>query len=162
MVGEVDSSGELDPASEPLDPLSPVEGDGACPEELVVADEDPSLDRGACAGALSVEVPVEVLWPVRVPDERVARWAPPGAAARVSLSVLPGKALAATAVSTPVRVALPAISQRLARLSRRRAASREREVWWLPDMDLRCEVPVHGWNLSISVCRQRKRRLKGA
>ncbi len=40
------------------------------------------------------------------------------------LAVLPGKALAATSVSTPVRATLPAISQRLTRPSLRRAASR--------------------------------------
>jgi hypothetical protein len=38
--------------------------------------------------------------------------------------VLPGNAWAATSVSTPVRVTLPAISQRLTRVSLRRAASR--------------------------------------
>jgi hypothetical protein len=77
---------------------------------------------------LSVEVPVEVPLPVRVPVVPVELRALREVVARVSLSVLPGKALAATAVSTPVSVALPAISQRLARRSRRRAASREREV----------------------------------
>jgi hypothetical protein len=38
--------------------------------------------------------------------------------------VLPGKALAATSERTPVRVTLPAISQRLMRASLRRALSR--------------------------------------
>jgi hypothetical protein len=141
---ELDSPDELDPASEPLDPCSLVEGEDSCPEEPSVADEDPSLDCGACAGALSVEVPVEVPLPVRVPGGRAERWASPETVARVSLSVLPGKALAATAVNTPVSVALPAISQRLARLSRRRAASREREVWGLPDIDCGAESRCTG------------------
>lgn len=128
-VEEADSPVELASASEPLlDSRSLVEGADADPEALVAVDEDPSLDCGVCAGARSVEVPVEVPLPGRVPDERVARWAPPGAFACVFPSVFPGKALAATAVSTPVSVALAAISRRLARLSRRRAASREREV----------------------------------
>jgi hypothetical protein len=124
---ELDSPAELEPASEPLDPGSPVEGEDSCPEDPSVAEEDPLLDWGACAGALSVEEPVEA--PLAARAARVARWASPEAVARVSFSVLPGKAPAATAVNTPVSVALPAISQRLARLSRRRAASREREVW---------------------------------
>jgi hypothetical protein len=119
-----------DPASEPLELCAPVAGEGSCPEEPSVAEEDPSLDRGACAGAVSVEVPVEVPDPARAPLTPAARWASREAVACVAFSVLPGKALAATAVSTPVSVALPAISQRLARLSRRRAASRVREVWW--------------------------------
>jgi hypothetical protein len=132
---EPDASEELDPAS-PLDPCSPVAGEDSCLEDPSVAEEDPSLDCGACAGALSVEVPVEVPLPVRVPVAPAERWASREAVARVALSVLPGKALAATAVRTPVSVALPAISQRLARLSRRRAASREREVWLgLTDID---------------------------
>ncbi len=122
---------ELEPASEPLELCSLVDGEDSCAEDPSVADEDPSveLDCGACAGALRVEVPVEVPLPVRVPAAPAEWWASREAVARVALSVLPGKALAATAVSTPVRVALPAISQRLARLSRRRAASRVREVW---------------------------------
>ncbi len=130
VADEPDSPAELEPASRPLDPCSPVEGEEADPS---VAEDDLSvvLDCGACAGALSVEVPVEVPLPVCVPPAPAERCASPEAVARVCFSVLPGKALAATAVSTPVSVALPAISQRLARRSRRRAASREREVWWL-------------------------------
>jgi hypothetical protein len=141
VAGEPDSPDELDPASEPLEPCSLVEGEDSCAEDPSVAEEDPSLelDCGACAGAFSVEVPL----PVRVPVAPAARWASREAVARVALSVLPGKALAATAVSTPVRVALPAISHRLARLSRRRAASREREVW-LGLADIYCgEGPGH-------------------
>lgn len=49
-------------------------------------------------------------------------------AALTRLSVFPGKALAATAASTPVRVVLAAIIQRLQRASRRSAASREQGV----------------------------------
>jgi hypothetical protein len=52
-------------------------------------------------------------------------------AALARLSVFPGKALAATAASTPVRVTLAAIIQRLQRASRRSAASRELGVWRL-------------------------------
>jgi hypothetical protein len=158
------------PAPEPLDLCSLVEGEDSCAEDPSVAEEDPSLelDCGACAGALSVEVPVEVPLPVRVPVARVEWWASLAVVARDSLSVLPGKALAATAVSAPVSVALPAISQRLARLSRRRAASREREVWWLPDICRGTESRLHGWKrvpvarvkLSFSVLRKRKQWLK--
>lgn len=43
--------------------------------------------------------------------------------APVVLTVLPGKALAATSANTPVRATEPAISQRFARLSLRSAAS---------------------------------------
>jgi hypothetical protein len=46
------------------------------------------------------------------------------------LTVLPGKALAATSVSTPVRTTLPAISQRLIVWSWRSAASRVWVVWF--------------------------------
>ncbi len=140
---ELDSSEEL--ASEPFDSCAPVAGEDCCAEDPSVAEEDPSLDRGACAGALSVEVPVEVPLPVCVPGAAAERCASREAVARVALSVLPGKALAATAVSTPVSVALPAISQRLARLSRRRAASREREVWLgLTDIDCGAESRCTG------------------
>jgi hypothetical protein len=61
-----------------------------------------------------------------LPLDAVECWAlreVPAALAR--LSVFPGKALAATAVSTPVRVALAAIIQRLQRASRCSAASRD-------------------------------------
>jgi hypothetical protein len=148
VAEELDSPEELEPASEPLDPCSLVDGVDSCAEDPSAAEDDPSvvLDRGTCAGALSVEVPVEALLPVGMPDERAARWARPEAVARVSLSALPGKALAATAVSAPVSAALPAISQRLARLSRRRAASREREVWGLPDIDCAAESRCTGGN----------------
>ena len=143
VADEPDSAAELDPTSEPLDPCSPVEGE----EDPSVAEDDFSvvLDRGAWAGALSVEAPVEVPRPVRVLVAPVERWASRVLVGRVSLTVLPGKALAATAVSTPVSVALPAISQRLARRSRRRAASREREVWLgLVDIERRAESPCTG------------------
>jgi len=149
----------LDPASEPLAPCSPVEGE----EDPSVAEDEPSvvLVCGACLAALSVEVPVEVPL-VGAPVAAVERWSLRALVARVSLSVLPGKALAATAVSTPVSVALPAISQRLARRSRRRAASREREVWLgLTDID-RGGVAVHGRKLGLSVLPERKRWLKRA
>ena len=63
--------------------------------------------------------------------ELPVRWVAVEAFAPAVLNVLPGKALAATAVNTPVRAALPAISQRLQRASRRRATSRERMVWGL-------------------------------
>lgn len=43
-----------------------------------------------------------------------------------ALIVFPGNALAATSVNSPVRATLPAISQRLALVSLRRAASRVR------------------------------------
>ena len=146
VAEEPDSPEELEPASEPLDPCSLVEGVDCSAEDPSVAEDDPSvvLDRGTCAGALSVEAPVEVPLPVRVPGAPAERWASLEAVARVALSVLPGKALAATAVSTPVSVALPAISQRLAWLSRRRAASREREVWVLPDIDCGAESRCTG------------------
>jgi hypothetical protein len=154
---------ELDSEEEPEEE-EPEEEDPSPPDELdseeepeeedpSAAEDDPSvvLECGACAGALSVEVPVEVPLPVRVPVAPVELWALREDVARVSLSVLPGKALAATAVSTPVSVALPAISQRLARRSRRRAASREREVWLgLTDID-RGGVAMHRSKLSLSV-----------
>jgi hypothetical protein len=44
--------------------------------------------------------------------------------APAALTVLPGKALAATSANTPVSAIEPATSQRLARLSLRKAASR--------------------------------------
>jgi hypothetical protein len=138
-----DSPEAPDPASEPLDPCAPVAGADSCAEDPSVAG-DPSLDCGACAGALSVEVPVEVPLLVRVPVAPASRWASREAVARVASSVLPGNALAATAVNTPVRVALPAISQRLARRSRRRAASREREVWGVPDIGCGAESRCTG------------------
>jgi len=47
----------------------------------------------------------------------------PVACPSIELAVLPGKALAATAVNTPVKATLPPISQRLMRASLRRPAS---------------------------------------
>jgi hypothetical protein len=49
------------------------------------------------------------------PDEELPA---PGLPAVLDLIVLPAKALAATSESTPVNTTLPAISQRLVRLSR--------------------------------------------
>jgi hypothetical protein len=66
---------------------------------------------GACAGGCNA--PVEVL------EELVDVWlapeeaCPPAFALVTYLTVLPGNALAATSVSTPVKRTLPAISQRL-------------------------------------------------
>ncbi len=86
------------------------------------------LDCGAWAGGLSApgELPVDREASPELPLDAAERWALLEApAALTRLSVFPGKALAATAVSTPVRVALAAIIQRLQRASRRSAASRE-------------------------------------
>lgn len=59
-----------------------------------------------------------------------------GTAVPEALTVLPGKALAATAASTPVSVTLPATSQRLARTILRKPASR---IWDEPfDVMYRC------------------------
>jgi hypothetical protein len=141
---EEDSPEEPDSLAEELDSVADDEDGDSCAEALdscapvdgVVADSgvfaseaevgcSVVLACGVWAGAVSVEGLVEV----PLEPEPSARCAPPRAfVACVSLSVLPGKALAATAVSAPVRVALPAISQRLARASRRSAASRERGV----------------------------------
>lgn len=106
------------------------------------------LDCGAWAGGwiASEEEPPED--PEALPALRLdaveccALLAAPAALAR--LSVFPGKALAATAVSTPVRVALAAIIQRLQRASRRSAASRELGVWRFSGMSIeRSEVRLH-------------------
>ncbi len=141
----VPDSAELDPDSaEPeLDPAEP-DPDSPVPEAAVPDPDSPvpldpdapaALDWGAWAGAWRepvepVEVPVDE--PAAVPAESLEprcdvaeTWAPDADA----LTVLPGKALAATAVSTPARAVLPAISQRLARASLRIAASRVRVVW---------------------------------
>jgi hypothetical protein len=105
----------------------------------------------SCAGEVSWEgadsLPAEDSWPVLgdepdsgadcggrrepVPDELLLEELPAGSPccpldvfALVDEMVLPGKAWAATSVSTPVSATLPAISQRLVRASLRRAASR--------------------------------------
>lgn len=93
-------------------------------------DSPEALDCGAWAGGCRdleelVEVPLDSLelrWEVESAERCAAL------DAVVAFTVLPGKALAATAVSTPVRAVLPAISQRLERASLRRAASRVRVV----------------------------------
>jgi hypothetical protein len=76
------------------------------------------VDCGACAGGFS-ELDELWVWCVEVLLECpvFAAWAPE------DLIVLPGKALAATAVRTPVKVTLPASSQRLASTSLRSPAS---------------------------------------
>jgi len=70
------------------------------------------LALGACAGGWIGFAALEVL--VLVFFESLAP---------AALTVLPGKALAATSANTPVSVTEPATSQRFARLNRRRAAS---------------------------------------
>ncbi len=97
-------------------------------EDSRVVDAWVPLDCGAWAGGSSAlgEPPVDREASLELPLDAVECWAlreVPAALTR--LSVFPGKALAATAVSTPVRVALAAIVQRLQRASRRSAASRE-------------------------------------
>lgn len=87
---------------------------------------DRGVSEGGCKDFEVLEDPEEVPERCRAAVERWALLEAPTVPAR--LNVLPGNALAATAVSTPVSVALPAISQRLQRLSRRSAASRERGV----------------------------------
>lgn len=76
------------------------------------------VDCGACAGGFS-ELDELWVWCVEVLLECpvFAAWTPE------DLIVLPGKALAATAVRTPVKVTLPASSQRLASTSLRSPAS---------------------------------------
>jgi hypothetical protein len=93
---------------------------GALSAEEPAVVEPPELEPRLWSFAAEPCVPVE-LWPVELCTPLEV------SAALVALSVLPGKALAATAVSTPVRAALPATNLRLARARRRRAASRERE-----------------------------------
>jgi biopolymer transport protein ExbB len=134
---EPDSPAEPDPDgdSAPEEPLCEPEAPASAappaePEPAtdspVAEPASPELDRGAWAGALSVEEPV-------APAERacavpLARWASAGARPWICRSVLPGNAVAAIAVNTPVSAALAASSQRLALRSRRSAASRVREV----------------------------------
>lgn len=90
-----------------------------------VCASDPAcvLVRGAWVGACNCDVLVPALCGsvVRV---RVPRTEP-------VVLLRPGKAVAAAAVNAAVSAALPASSQRLARLSRRSAASRVRVVWRL-------------------------------
>jgi hypothetical protein len=115
--------------------------EGVAEDSVVEAASEAEVDcsvecdvLGGWAGALSAEEPAEVVVEPPAPELRLrgfdAELCVPFEvlAAFVALSVLPGKALAATAVSTPVRAALPASSRRLARVRRRRAASRERGV----------------------------------
>ena len=64
-------------------------------------------------------------------DEDEEAGSPARAARALVVVLLPGNALAAASANTPVRTTLPAISQRLARCSRRRAASR---AWKRGDM----------------------------
>jgi hypothetical protein len=77
------------------------------------------VDCGACAGGFSE---LDELWVCRCVE---VLFECPLFAARAleDLIVLPGKALAATAVSTPVKVTLPASNQRLASTSLRSPAS---------------------------------------
>jgi hypothetical protein len=79
------------------------------------------LDSGADCGGCKVPVPVELLLeelPAGSPR------CPLDVFALAGEMVLPGKAWAATSVSTPVSATVPAINQRLRRVSLRRAASR--------------------------------------
>lgn len=84
---------------------------------------DSGTGFGACAGARNVlgDVVDRPLGAelVRCPGTRCL-----GPVAWPAWTVLPGRAWAATSVSTPVRVTLPAISQRLTRMSLRSAVSR--------------------------------------
>jgi hypothetical protein len=93
--------------SRPDDDSRPVPGD-----EL-----DSGADCGGCKEPLPVELLLEEL-PAGSPC------CPLDVFALADEMVLPGKAWAATSVSTPVSATLPAISQRLVRVSLRRAASR--------------------------------------
>jgi hypothetical protein len=87
----------------------------------VLGDE---LDSGAVCGGCKEPVPDELL----LEEPPVWCRSPPldvfVLAAEAVGIVLPGKAWAATSVSTPASVTLPASSQRLMRVSLRRAASR--------------------------------------
>jgi hypothetical protein len=138
-----DSPEALDPEPVDSEPDSPVP-EAAAPDPDVPAPPDPdspaALDCGAWAGAWRepdepAEVPADE--PVEVPAESLEPrcWVVEACA----VTALPGKALAATAVSAPARAALPAISQRLARASRRIAASRVRVVWGLISVESRVE-----------------------
>jgi len=80
-----------------------------------------TVSGAVCGGCSVLADPAEELLDEGVEGpvpERLALVAEPAA------SVLPGKACAASSASTPVRVTLPAISQRLTRVSLRSAASR--------------------------------------
>jgi hypothetical protein len=79
------------------------------------------LDSGAACGGCNEPPPAELL------PEELPAWFPLevfALAAEAAEIVLPGNAWAATSASTPVSATLPAISQRLTRVSLRRAASR--------------------------------------
>jgi hypothetical protein len=94
--------------SRPAEDSWPVLGDG--------------LDSGAVCGACKEPAPAELLL-----EELPAGFRPLDVfalAAEAEEIVLPGNAWAATSASTPVSATLPAISQRLMRVSLRRAASR--------------------------------------
>jgi hypothetical protein len=85
---------------------------------LAGADSWVVVDCGACAGGFS-ELDELWVWWVEVSLECPVF----AACAPEDLIVLPGKALAATAVSAPVKVTLPASSQRLVSTSLRSPAS---------------------------------------
>lgn len=89
----------------------------------VVVDSGAAL--GAWAGGRTAGVDVV---DVAVPEPREEPERPLDAAFAVVL--LPGKALAATSESRAVSATLPAISQRLARASRRMAASLSMRLCW--------------------------------
>jgi hypothetical protein len=82
-------------------------------------------DSGALAGGRSCEPPFE-LELLSLPLAGAGRVLEPALLARAV--AWPEKALAASPVKTPVRAALPAISQRLADFSLESAASRVRGV----------------------------------
>jgi len=86
---------------------------------LAGADSWVVVDCGACAGGFSELDELWVCWWVETLFACPV-FAPP---APEDLIVLPGKALAAATVSTPVKVTLPARSQRLASTSLRSPAS---------------------------------------
>jgi hypothetical protein len=93
--------------SRPAEDSWPVLGDG--------------VDSGADCGGCKEPDPVELL--LEEPPAGSPCW-PLDVFALLDERVLPGKAWAATSVSTPVSATLPAINQRLVRVSLRRAASR--------------------------------------
>jgi len=82
------------------------------------------LAAGGCSDRVCVELDV-----VDVPVGARRWWEWVVAPALPTFTVLPGKALAATAVSAPVIAVHPATSQRLQTARRRSAASRVPGVW---------------------------------
>jgi hypothetical protein len=83
---------------------------------------------GACSGGSLVLEPFDSLWLER--GDAVPELEARGVVLDDPvLTVRPGNAFAATAVSAPVRTVVPARSQRLLRTSLRRAASRVAGVW---------------------------------